>query len=55
MGETSTNILYIDLSESAFNSLQKLDLIQKVLDLKGKVVINADLHNRKHEPNCGRE
>ena len=58
MGESSTNIL--NLSESALNSLKKSDLIQKILDLKGKVVINADLHKlcerlRKHEPNCDRE
>ena len=42
MVESSTNIL--NLSESALNSLKKLDLIQKILDLKGKVVIDADLH-----------
>ena len=42
MGESSTNIL--NLSESALNSLKKLDLIQKFLEHKGKVVIDADLH-----------
>ena len=42
MGESSANIL--NLSESALNSLEKSDLVQKILDLKGKVVINADLH-----------
>ena len=42
MGESSTNIL--NLSESALNSLKKSDLIQKILDLKGKVVIDADMH-----------
>ena len=42
MGEYSTNIL--NLSESALHSLKKSDLIQKILDLKGKVVIDADLH-----------
>ena len=42
MGESSTNIL--NLSEFALNSLKKSDLIQKILDLKGKVVIDADLH-----------
>ena len=42
MGESSTNIL--NLSESALNSLKKSDLIQKILDLKGKAVIDADLH-----------
>ena len=42
MGESKTNIL--NLSESALNSLKKLDLIQKILDLKGKIVIDADLH-----------
>ena len=42
MGESNTNIL--NLSEFALNSLKKSDLIQKILDLKGKVVIDADLH-----------
>ena len=42
MGESSTNIL--NLSESALNSLKKSDLIQKILDLRGKVIINADMH-----------
>ena len=42
MGESSTNIL--NLSEFALNSLKKSDLIQKILDLKGKVAIDADLH-----------
>ena len=42
MGESSTNIL--NLSESTLNSLKKSDLIQKILDLKGKVVIDADMH-----------
>ena len=42
MSESSTNIL--NLSVSALNSLKKSDLIQKILDLKGKVVIDADLH-----------
>ena len=41
MGQSSTNLL--NLSESALNSLKKLDLIQKILNLKGKVVIDADL------------
>ena len=42
MGESSTNIL--NLSESALNLLKKSDLIQKILDLKGKFIIDADLH-----------
>ena len=42
MGERSTNIL--NLSESALNSLKKSDLVQKILDLKGKVVVDANLH-----------
>ena len=42
MGESSTNIL--NLSESTLNSLKKSDLVQKILDLKGKAVVNADLH-----------
>ena len=54
MGESSTNIL--NFPESALNSLKKLDLIQKILDLKGKVVIDTYRKTcRKHEPNCGRE
>ena len=41
MGESGTNIL--NLSESPLNSLKKSDLVQKILDLKGKVV-DTDLH-----------
>ena len=40
--ESSTNIL--NLSESALNSLKKSDLVQKILDLKGKVIVDTDLH-----------
>ena len=42
MGESSTKIL--NLSESALNMLKKLDIVQKILDLKRKVAINADMH-----------
>ena len=42
MGESSTNIL--NLPESVLNSLKKSVLVQKILDLKGTVVIGADLH-----------
>ena len=42
MGESCTNIL--NLSESALNSLKKSDLVQKILDLQGKVVFDSDLH-----------
>ena len=42
MGENSTNIL--NLSESALNFLKKTQLVQKILDLKGKVVVDADLN-----------
>ena len=42
MGESSTNIL--NLSESVLNSLKKSDLVQKMLDLKGKVIVDTDLH-----------
>ena len=38
MGESSIN-----LSESALNSLKKTDLVQKILDLKGKVIVDTDL------------
>ena len=42
MGESSANTL--NLSESALNLLKKSDTSQKILDLKGKVVTDADLH-----------
>ena len=42
MGESSTNIL--NLSKSALNLLRKSDLIQKISDLKGKVLSVTDLH-----------
>ena len=47
MGESSTNIL--NLSKSALNSLKKSDLVQQMLDLKGKVIVNTDLHNLSHQ------
>ena len=37
VGESSTNIS--NLSESALNSLKKSDLVQKILDLKGKLLL----------------
>ena len=40
MGESSTYIL--NLLESTLNSLKMLDLVQNILDLKGKVVVDAD-------------
>ena len=42
MGESSTNVL--NLSESALNLLKKTELVQKILDFKGKVVVDADLN-----------
>ena len=42
MGERGTNIL--NVSKSAFNSLKKSDLVQRILDLKGKVVVDVDLY-----------
>ena len=42
MGESSANILH--LPEFALNSLKQSDLFQKILDLKGKVFNDADLH-----------
>ena len=42
MGQTSTSIL--NLSESALNSVKKSDLVQKILDLKGKDIVDTDLH-----------
>ena len=42
MGESSTNIL--NLSESVLNSLKKTELVRKILDFKGKFVVDADLN-----------
>ena len=42
MSECRADIL--NLSKSALNSLKKLDLVWKILDLKGKVIVNADLY-----------
>ena len=47
MGESSTNVL--NLSESALNSLKKSDLVQKILDLKGKVIVDTDLHKLSNQ------
>ena len=42
MSESSANVL--NLSESALNSLKRAELVQKILDLKGKVIVDAELH-----------
>ena len=42
MGERSSNVL--NLSKSALNSLKKSASVQNILDLKGKVVVSADVH-----------
>ena len=39
--ESSANVL--NLLESTLNSLKKSELVQKILDLKGKVIVDADL------------
>ena len=46
MGESSTNIS--NLSESGLNSLKKPDLVQKILDLKGKVIVDTDVYPIKY-------
>ena len=51
MSKNRTNIL--NLSESALNLLKKSDLHQKILDLKGKVVVDANL-NKFCEKICGK-
>ena len=47
MGKSSTNIL--NLSESTLNSLKKSDLVQKILNLKGKVIVDTDLHKLSNQ------
>ena len=42
MGESSVNAL--NLSELALNSLKKSNIVQRMIDLKGKVIVNPDLH-----------
>ena len=46
-GENSANA--INLSESALNSLKKTELVQMILDLKGKVIVDADLHKLSNQ------
>ena len=43
MGKSSTNIL--NLSESTLKS----DLVQKILNLKGKVIVDTDLHKLSNQ------
>ena len=38
MDESSANVLTV--SESALNSLKKSELMQKILDMKGKVTVD---------------
>ena len=42
MGESGTNIL--NLPESGLNSLKKSVWVQKILDMKGKIIVDTDLH-----------
>ena len=42
MGESSTNIW--NPWKLALNSLKNSDLVQKILDLKGKAIVYTDLH-----------
>ena len=42
MGESSVNAL--NLSELVLNSLKKSNIVQRMIDLKGKVIVNPDLH-----------
>ena len=62
MGESSTNVL--NLFQSALNSLRESDLVQKIIHLKGKVIVGTDLHKlsdqihktyRDDRPNFGRK
>ena len=47
MSESSTNIL--NLSESSLSSLKKSDLVQRILDLKGEVIVHTDLHKLSNQ------
>ena len=47
MGKSSTKILIF--FESALNALKKSDLVQKILDLKGKVIVDTDLHKLSNQ------
>ena len=47
MGESSTSNL--NLSESALNSLKKSDLVLNILDPKGKVIVDTDLHKLSNQ------
>ena len=42
IGKSSTDIL--NLSESAFNFWKKSDLVQIIVDLEGKVIVDAGVH-----------
>ena len=42
MGESSTSVL--NLSKSALNLLKQSELVQKIFDLKGKVIVDVGLH-----------
>ena len=47
MGESGTSVL--NLSESALNSLKKCVLVQKMLDLKGKFIVDTGLHKLSNQ------
>ena len=47
MTENNDNIF--NLSDSAINAMKKNDLAQKIINLKGKVVVDTDIHNLCNE------
>ena len=47
MGESNTNIL--NLFKSALNLLKTSELVQKILDLKGKVIVDTDLYKLSNQ------
>ena len=45
MVEINTSSNLFNLSENAINALKKTDLVQQIINLRGKVIVDSDLRN----------
>ena len=45
MVESNTSSNLFNLSDNAINALKKADLVQQIINLRGKVIVDSDLRN----------
>ena len=45
MVESNTSSNLFNLSDNAIRALKKADIVQQIINLRGKVIVNSDLRN----------